>query len=297
MFILGFLIMLSISFGEMFNLKKASLNQDVKNIMTFIFIFSGFVLTMFIFFWNFEKNLSDVNVLFSDWRLYLGITTEIFGVWLSRKNYEVNGNNITAINFSLFLSLIFVPILSFFFTDIFSFKNSVSINYHSFGEFIGFVLASLILVTVFFIDKIKTKINNLLLLFLLPLVLSISMFFTSKMMQIYEGVLYYAIIGFSLSTFFFILAIRKNEIKNFNKSHLKDCAIISAVSILILPMNVVIIKVLAVEFLTLLKRVCQIINGIILDKIHKNNNSLSVKDKVVVFLICLLGISLYYLRG
>ena len=42
--------------------------------------------------------------------IYVGILAEICGVWLSRKNYEVNGDNITAISFALFLSLIFTSL-------------------------------------------------------------------------------------------------------------------------------------------------------------------------------------------
>lgn len=297
MFILGFVLMLSISFGEMFNIRKASLNKDVKNLMTFVFVFSGFLITCSIFAYHFQKNILHAKELAHDWRLYAGIGAEMLGVWLSRKNYEVNGDNITAINFSLFLSLVIVPVFSFLFTDLFSFNNSISINYHSTWEFLGFVLASLVLVTIFFADKIKSKINNLFLLFLLPVSLSTSMFITSKMMQIYEGVLYYGIIGFALCIFFLSMGIKKREFKNLNKSHLKDTLIISSVSVVILPMNLFVIKLLAVEFITLIKRVCQVLNGIVLDKMHNNKNGLSVKDKIVVALICVLGISLYYFRG
>jgi hypothetical protein len=297
MFILGFILMLSISFGEMFNLKRASLNKDVKNLMTAIFIFSGFVITAGIFVSNFNHNMLHAKELFHDWRLYIGIFAEICGVWLSRKNYEVNGNNITAISFALFLSLVLVPTFSYLFTDLFAFKNSISVKYHSSWEFIAFVSASLILVITFFIDKIKTKINSLFLLSLLPIILSTSMFFTSKMMQIYEGVLYYGIVGFSLCLFFLVMAIKNKEQHNLKREHLKDGLIISGVSVIILPMNLLVIKFLAVEFITLLKRVSQIINGIILDKIHKNDNKLKIKDKIVVVLICILGFSLYYFRG
>jgi hypothetical protein len=117
------------------------------------------------------------------------------------------------------------------------------------------------------------------------------------MMQIYPGVLYYALIGFALLSFFFVAAIRNNELKNYNKSHIKNTLIVSSVSIVILPLNLIVIKLLAVEFLILVKRVAQIINAVILDKIHKNNNHLCLKDKVVILLICLLGFSLYYFRG
>jgi hypothetical protein len=289
--------MLSVSFGEMFNMKKATLTKDIKNLMTANFIFSGFVVTLVIFFFDYKNNVSHAKELFSDWRLYVGICTEIIGVWLSRKNYETNGDNITAISFALFLSLVIVPIFSFFFTDICSFKNSASVKYHSIWEFFSFVFISLLLVIIFFIDKLKSKINNCFLLFSLPISLSTSMFFTSKMMQIYPGVLYYALIGFALLSFFFVAAIRSNEFNNYNKCHIKNTLIVSGVSILILPLNLIVIKILAVEFLILVKRVAQIINAVILDKIHKNNNSLCLKDKIVIGLICILGFSLYYLRG
>lgn len=297
MFLIGFILMLSVSFGEMFNMKKATLNKDIKNLMTVNFLFSGFLITCVIFITDYKNNVYCAKELFSDWRLYIGIIAEIIGVSLSRKNYEVNGGNMTAISFALFLSLVIVPVFSFLFTDFFNFKQSVSVNYHSIWEFLSFVCTSLILVITFFIDKLKTKITNIKLLFSLPIVLSISMFFTSKMMQIYPGVLYYALIGFVLLIFFLIAAIKNNEIRNYNKTYIKDTLIVSGVSMIILPLNLIVIKLLAVEFLILVKRVAQIINAVILDKIHKNNNHLCLKDKIVILLICLLGFSLYYFRG
>jgi hypothetical protein len=297
MFLIGFVLMLSVSFGEMFNMKKATLTKDIKNLMTANFIFSGFIVTCVIFFVDYQNNVSHAKELFGDWRLYVGILAEIIGVWLSRKNYEVNGGNMKAISFASFLSLVIVPIFAFLFTDIFSFKSSVAVNYKSVWEFLIFVFISLVLVIAFFIDKLKNKINNIALLFSLPIALSTSMFFTSKMMQVYPGVLYYGLIGFALITFFFIAALRSNELKNYNKSHIKDTLIVSGVSIIILPLNLIVIKLLAVEFLIVVKRVAQILNAVILDKIHKNNNPLCLKDKVVITLICLLGFCLYYFRG
>ena len=289
--------MLSISFCEMFNMKKATLIKDIKNLMTANFILAGFITTVFIFFIDYQKNISNSSALFSDWRLYIGICAEIIGVWLTRKNYETNGDNITAISFALFLSLVIVPIFSFLFTDMFSFKNSISIKYQSVWEFLGFITLSLILVIAFFIDKLKNKINNIGLLLGLPIALSTSMFFSSKIMQIYPGVLYYGLVGFSLLMFFITIAIKNKEFNNYHRNNIKDSIKVSLVSVLIMPLNLIAIKLLAVEFVTLLKRVSQIINAIIFDKIYKNNNNLCLKDKIVVALICLLGFSLYYFRG
>jgi hypothetical protein len=48
--------MLSVSFGEMFNMKKATLTKEIKNLMTANFIFSGFVITTIIFFADYQNN-------------------------------------------------------------------------------------------------------------------------------------------------------------------------------------------------------------------------------------------------
>lgn len=162
--------MFTFAYLEAFNFKKISFNLEVKNVLTFSLHFTGFLISIIIFLISINFNLSspiikENIVLLQDWRFYIIILSEILGAWLFRKNYEVNGDNLTAINFALFLSLALVPMYSYFFSDLLGFDKTIMIGYQSPLEFYIFTGLILLSVVVFFFDKLKGKINNIFLLF------------------------------------------------------------------------------------------------------------------------------------
>ena len=139
MFGIGFLFMFVVSFCESFNMKQISLEQNVKNFLTFVLAATGAIVSFTIFFSFQNTDLSEQTKIFEDYRFYMAVFSEIIGVWLARKNYEVNGTNMVAINFSLFFSLILVPIYAFFLNDLLGFEKTLTINYNSSNEFWLFI--------------------------------------------------------------------------------------------------------------------------------------------------------------
>ena len=117
---------------------------------------------------------------------------------------------------------------------------------------------------------------------LMPISLSCSMFWTTKMIQVYDGIIYYALVGFSLLCFFSIAAILNKEHKNIHSSQTKTFIVIASFSALILPLNIVAIKYLAVEFVTLFKRISQLLVAINIDRKHKQ---VIIKDKIIIGLL------------
>lgn len=280
-FIFGFLLLLFISYGEIFNFRTISKFNDIKNLLTAVFVGSGFIITLAIIFIN-SKEISSHLEVFNDWRLYVGLCLEIFGVWLTRKNYELNHDNVTAINFSLFFGIILVPLLSFYFTDFFNFSSGINLKYASVSQLYLFLVVFLVLMVGYFFDKFKGHINNIYVLFLMPISLSCSIFWTTKMMQVYEGIIYYALVGFTLLMFFSVAALLSKEYKNLHGSQIKTFMVISSFSALILPLNIVAIKYLAVEFVTLFKRISQLLVAINIDRKHKK---VTLKDKIILSLL------------
>lgn len=257
----------------------------------------GAIVSFTIFFSFQNTDLSEQTKIFEDYRFYMAVFSEIIGVWLARKNYEVNGTNMVAINFSLFFSLILVPIYAFFLNDLLGFEKTLTINYNSSNEFWLFIGLMTVLTVFFFIDKLKGKINNLLVLVLLPIVLSNSMFITGKLMQEYNGFFAYGSCVTIIAILFLSLSFKNKEIKNLEKKHLKTISIIVGSWVIAIPANTYAVKLLAVEFVTLLKRISQIIVGVILDKMYGNKNNLNLKDKIIIVLMVSLGCYLYYKRG
>ncbi len=294
MFILGFFLLLLISYGEIFNFRKISNHLEIKNLLTAIFVVGGFIVTCAVIVIQ-SVMLKNIFLVFMDWRLYLGMALEIFGVWLTRKNYEVNSSSITSINFALFFSIILVPILAFYASGFFGFDGAIKLHYKSEQEMLLFLLCFFVLMILYFYDKLKGHVNNIWLLFLMPISLSSSLFWTTKMMQIYEGVVYYAAIGFSLLMFFTLQALKNNELSRFKKEHKKDALIILGVSSVILPLNILVVKFLAVEFLAIFKRVSQVITALYLDSVENGKRHLNnIKDVIVIVLLLTTAIVMFF---
>lgn len=289
MFINSFLLLLIISYLEIFNFKKISNHIKIKNLLTSVFIFSGLMCILFLMFFQ-SLEIKDSLKVFNDWKLYFGITSEIISLWLMRKNYEINSSSITSINFSLLLSIILVPIFSFYGSSFFGFDKSIKLNYKSEIEMLLFLTMFLILMVIYFFDKINNHVNNIWILILLPFPLSTSLFWTTKMMQIYEGFLYYLIISFFLLMFFLIQMIKNKEWKYYIKENKKEILNIIVISLIMFPLNILLLKILAVEFVAILKRISQVILALFLERKNKNKN---LKDFIVILLFITISLIMF----
>lgn len=296
MFAIGFLCMFTLSFFEGNNMKKIAKDDSIKNIMMTSLVLIGFCSALIAYLiTTYSQGITSLKYdkeILTDYRFYVALLSEMVGFYVTRKNYSDNGDNIAVINFTLFLSLVLVPLYAYFLTDLLGFKDTIKINYENGFEFFLFISFMLLLSFLFFFDKIKTnKIKNIKILIILPLILSNSMFMTGKLMQEYNAFYTYAMISLFLSFFFLFFAIKGKEYKNFKKAkHQRDLMIIVTTWSIAIPLNAIAIKFLAIELVTLLKRVSQVIAGVILDKIYKNKNILKKKDYIIIILIFTIGI-------
>lgn len=155
----------------------------------------------------------------------------------------------------------------------------------------------MVLSCLFFIDKVKAgKINNMPLLVAYPIFLSFTMYLYGNLIQTTSSFLVYAFIMMSLSVMFMITAWLKRELNDINKNTFKSIFPIILIWLCIVPLNVLSLKILAVEFVTIIKRVCQILVGVLLDKHFKNDSLVPLKDKIIIFIIIIITMLLYFYR-
>lgn len=298
------MLLLVLAFSESLNMKKIAGANEVKNFMTLLIAVIGFSVSLI----GFHIELSftgktidyfkEINI-FSDWVLYAAVASQFIGILLARKNYDVNGNNMTSINFSLFLSLSIVPIFAFCFNDFLGFENTKIVNYVSNNEFLLFIITINILTIGYFYDKFKNsnhKINNIYWLIPYPFVLSSSIFFSTKLMQTHNAFFAYCCIVSFLIVLFLIKTIKNKEFKNLEKKHLKLGGFLTLSWCIAIPANTFAVKILAVEFITMLKRLCQILAGVVLDYFY-NKKAPNIKDVFIVLSLLSVGFILYYFRG
>lgn len=299
MFALSFLMLFTVAFISTSNLKRMAVESKVKNISSTVMLLSSTVVSygVFIFITGENSLFEEAKVLFSSYRIYLCLFAEMIALWIARTNYEKNGNNIIAINVMMFLSLLLVPIISYFLTAPMGFSDTIKINYESQYELWIFIGLMTFLLSGFFAGKMKGHIDNWIFLILTPIVLSFTMFITSKLMQLHSAYFVYGTIALINSVIFGIFALMKKEHKHLHMGQKKHFMFLTLSSLLFVPLNAIAVKLIAVEFVTLLKRVSQILTGSIVDYMHGNKNNMNMKDKIIVSLIFIMALGLYYFRG
>ena len=275
--------MFLLSFLENFIYKKVNELKNRNFHSSILFFISTFTLFL-IYFIFYEYSKEDFNFLY-EWKFYLLIILELLVFYLYRENYHQNKNNFTMINMFVFSTIYLMPILAFFYNPLFSFDNTLDIKYDSVIEVIVFSSVLFILSMVYYLDKIKNKeIKNLKLLIFLLFTLLNTMYFSVKTIQTFNGFLVYGFIHIIIALYFLILS----------KKETKDITAKRIGLYLIWPFLYVLYffaaGLVAVEFITIFKRISQIISAMILDK------KIVKKDAVLIFLIIIATAIFYFYK-
>ena len=273
------------AFLENFLYKKIN-NLTNKNFHSSLMFLVSSITLFLIFLIFFEIDKSDFLFL-KDWKFYLLTFLEIGVFYLYRENYNQNKDNYTMVNMFVFSTIYLMPILAFFYNQIFSFDTKLNIEYESFFEVFIFSFVLFVLTTTYYVSKIKDKeIKNLKLLLLLVFVLLNTMYFAVKNVQTYNGFLIYSFIQIIISINFFILSKKEKEsyefkIKNF-------------LFYFLWPIYFVLFflaaALMSVEFVTISKRVSQIVSAMLLDR------KVLKKDLYLIGLIILITIIFYFYK-
>lgn len=203
--------------------------------------------------------LQQISVLLVDYRLYITLILEAVILMVVRKNFELNHNNITTITFAMFLSLLFVPIISFLLSDLFGFEQTINIAYANDSEILFFLVPMGFLVLMFFLgDKTRT-IEHPFILFFAPLLMSFGAFFTVKLMQTYNSFLIFFCVGMVNFVLFSLFSLVKKERFEFNSGTIKPIVLVSIISTIFTPLNTIAATLVAVEFFIILKRIDELL--------------------------------------
>lgn len=299
MLALSFTMLMFMTMVSSLNFKSISSISEIKNIASFVLILGNICMgSIFCFaLVDYQEFITSVSELSKDYRMYACIILEYIGLIALRTNYKANGNNVTAINFSLFFSLSIVPILAFYLNEPLGFENTMQINYKSSNEFLAFTSGLTVLVLLYFVDKIKGHIAHWGHLLFTPVIMSVNIFLTAKMMQDNNPYVVSIIICMTNLIIISLSLINSNEFKELKQEHKKPLLKVFAGGNFVYPLNAVVVQLIAVEFITILKRIAQIITGVITDKIYKNENTVNKKDIIIIILIFIIGVTMYYLRS
>jgi hypothetical protein len=270
------------AFLENFIYKRINTSDNKNFQSSMMFLISSITLFfIYLIFFGFNQE---------DFLFYILCFLEIGVFYLYRENYNQNKNNYTMVNMFVFSTIYLMPIMAYFYNQIFSFDSSLDIKYESFIEAFIFSFTLFILTSIYYISKIKNKeVKNLKLLILLLFVLLNTMYFAVKTVQTYNGFLIYSFIQIVITINFFILS-QKGKNKEQKTITLKDIVFYFLWPIYF-SLFFLAAALMSVEFVTISKRISQIISAMILDK------KVIKKDFILIGFIFIITICFYFYKS
>ncbi len=268
------------AFLESFLYKKIN-SYENRNFQSFLMFLISSIILLIIYSFMYDFNKEDFSFIY-EWKFYLLNLLELFVFYLYRENYHQNSGNYTMINMFVFSTIYLMPILAFFYNSIFIFNKNLDIQYDSFFEATVFSFILFALTLFYYVDKIKNKkIKNLPLLLLLLFTLLNTMYFSVKIVQTYNGFLVYSFIQFLIAINFFILSRKESKTITLKK------ILLYTIWPFIYFLYFIAASLIAVEFITIFKRVSQIIAAMIIDK------KVIIKDAILIAMIIFISILFY----
>lgn len=224
------------------------------------------------------------------------LVMELCSFLLARENYRHNHGNITAIKCAMFSSLLIVPILSTTLAPLFSMSERLTVNYGSTTEFIICLMVVSSLLVAYFYDKVGSGgVSRWSYLILTPISLSMSMLLSASFVQQYNGFAVMLLVNIANGVVFILLSLRHREHRlPAIPARVTGYCIVSSMALI--PLNVAGMSLVAAEFITLLKRLSQLMVGVAMDVFLTRRYTLSMKDTIVIITLFGAGVGYYWLR-
>lgn len=225
----------------------------------------------------------EFSFIYSKW-FYLQIILEIAGAWLYREAYFVYKDKYTVVNMFMFSTVFLMPVYAFIMNMVVNLNHEVT-SITSLSE-AGLTSILLFIATaIYFYDKFKLReIKDLKILLALAFTMLNCLYFSTKLIQSYNGVLVYVFIILTIALNFLVLARKaKEEFKIIdNKKATYSLLLVRPVLQYIYIKSMLFIPV---EIAPIVRRLAQLTAGIIIDKTMLNKKELiGISIIVLVFI-------------
>lgn len=250
--------------------------------------------SIFLLFTNINRvDYHDFTFL-KDYRFYLSQVISVIFMIVQFKARKANEHNVTICYFVNFLSLAIVPFVSIGLMYLFSFKNTIEVQYDSKIDIYLLSLSLFILAIFFYIDKLKNKsIKGLKILAMAFIFGAVSGVFGSKMMQEYNPVNYMIVATvFNLLVFVILSSLKEHrEVKKvvghkaMNVTDFKNYLFMVLGYCVTVYINTIIISNIPAEQYSIIRNVGIIIVNYAYTYYYENINLVNLKDSIVLGLM------------
>ncbi len=283
----GFLLVLLMSICSIINV---NINNRIFNFRNIHLFLVSLITGLFIFFRTFDFNFLNLNLdkfnFFNDYWFFIYITATFLTQQVSCKFAKFNEKNLIYIQFSNFVFIGLVPIISFLFIYYFDFKNSINIKYDSFFEVLFFSCSLFFASFIIFIQKIRNNhLNRPDLMLFFIILSSISFVLSTKLMQMYDTETFYFTAMLIFSFNWLLISFKNKEYSLFKKQYYKFIFLAAFIYILYSYVNILVVKILPSEYIAIFRSITGIIVFGLFDFYKNKKNNISKIDFIAILFI------------
>lgn len=212
---------------------------------------------------NFEFS-KEFSFLFNKW-FYFVLILELAGQWLYREAYYIYKDRFTIVNMFMFSTVFLMPVYAFMLNKVINLDHSVT-AIKSLNE--ALITSSLLFISmiIYFYDKFKFKeIKDVKILLVLSFTMLNCLYFTTKLIQSYNGVFVYIFIMVVLMCYFFALTLKAKEELKVTKNKKATYGLLLVRPFLALA-YIKGVAYIPVEIAPIVRRLSQLSAGVIIDK-------------------------------
>ncbi|MCG8312010.1 MAG: hypothetical protein MI976_02235 [Pseudomonadales bacterium] len=234
---------------------------------------------------------------FSDYTFYLWFLSEFSAFFCFRKATLHNVGNYVTVSFAVFSTTYMVPMVAYLYDQIFQYENSIRTPYSSFLEAVGVSVFLFLGTLAYFYDKIQTQVKGKKWMIMLSFSLINTIYFSTKLVQSYDGFLVYGFITLLMSVQFLLISLINKE--PVNPKRIFSCGnLVKSLSWTpVVLFDVLAMQYLAVEFVAIFRRTNQILSGMTIDYFFAKKKRIpSLKDGFVIAVLISFALSYYFYK-
>lgn len=286
----GFLLSFLMSFSMMFTSNYSNKNFQIRNLLTLSMTASVSVLFIFQYFIDYEtKNfLIEKFIFFSNPLFYIMLILNFFNHYIMRLFIKSNEKNLVYVQFSNFIFIAIVPIVSVLSVYFFAFDNAINVEYKSIWELLAFSGILFLLCFGLFYEKIKNKHVNRIDLMLVSILSSVFAFvLLNKLMQTYNTEAVYFCTMFFNSFLWLFFANKNSEFEKVEQRHIKMFLVFSFAYIFYSYLNIIIVNYLPSEHISIFRTLSSTLSAVFFDAINAKKVKLKKKDFFILLIMFL----------
>ena len=286
----GFIFSFIMAFSMMFTQDYSNKNFQIRNLLTLSMTACVSVLFIFQYFIDYEvkRFIFEKFDFINNSVFYLMLSLNFINHYVMRLFIKSNEKDFVYVQFSNFIFIAIVPIVSVLSIYLFSFNNAINVSYSSIWELLSFSSILLILCFALFIDKIKNKSLQRIDLMIYSLLTSVIAFvLLNKLMQTYNTEAVYFSTMFFNSFLWLFFANKNKEFSKVENRHYKMFFVFAMVYILYSYLNIIIVKFLPSEYLAIFRTLAATFSAVLFDSIKINKIKMIKKDFFVLLLMFL----------